>query len=539
MYRYRYFLDKQRHLRYFCAEKKFKNLNQAAKFYSPLLGVKESTMYQHLTKHQFLAELDPAGVRKKVEYLRYLNAKNEEIIQHPGVLYPHLITLENRTEILRECGFVESLNIVTLSKYVKLVKQRIKTLKMNHLIPLDLDMIAQLTNQFDPKVSPRIEHNDEILLQDLREKFLNEFLRKRLDLTEAEFKKLWKSYANVKHKSFGHTQRVIDILQYDYKFERDKIVSNLYLLYADPENLLRYPKVVPSIAGMDIADVMLRQPKILMVQCDNVKEVLDLLSKNKIDHAGILKYSTILTLSPSTVSTRLEELRKVREFDILFEHPKILKLIAYQRKAAIRLDFLQQMKFRCASLNVLTSHSECFEKYVRDGYDRIKGKDTAHYLGMVFKNRESEAFKHLKRHPNWFHVPIVQMQEVLQHVLDHGFDLEDIYDNVQILLYPLSRVDRKLDKLLESKNLGKPHEHLGIELTATTPSQILSLCLYMIELDFHFTGDGVWPEQIQQSDSATSTRIELPKNLNKEYKYGKHPATSASSEKMKIVYNNT
>lgn len=54
-----------------------------------------------------------------------------------------------------------------------------------------------------------------------------------------------------------------------------------------------------------------------------------------------------------------------------------------------------------------------------------------------------------------------------------------------------------------------------------TPAQMLSLCLYMIELDFHFTGDGIWPDQVQHSDSSTTTNIELPKSLNKDYKYGK------------------
>lgn len=73
---------------------------------------------------------------------------------------------------------------------------------------------------------------------------------------------------------------------------------------------------------------------------------------------------------------------------------------------------------------------------------------------------------------------------------------------------------------MKCKEMRKKHDEFGIELTDVTPSQMLSLCLYMIEFDFHFTGDGIWPEQVQHSDSATTTNIELPKSLSKGYRFG-------------------
>nr|XP_019560477.2 transcription termination factor 5, mitochondrial [Aedes albopictus] len=506
------------------SETRFANLFDASKFFCPLLDVNEPAMYRYLAKHKYLIDLDPADVRRKIAYFKYLNATTEEILQQPTLFTLHLITLENRTTILRECGFVETLNLMALSKYITIVRQKIKALKNNKLIPPDLNVMEQLRKQFEIEVKVNIDFNEEMHLQTLRELFINAYIRERLQLNDEEINKLWKSYSKIKHKSFGHTQRVVDILEHDLKFSRDKIVRNLYLLHADPENLLRYQEVVPSIAGLDIKEVMLKQPKIAMIPCDSVKQILGYFREFGIGEAGVLKYSTVLTLSPNTVLARMEQLQKTKEFEVLSKHPRITKLIAYQTKAAIRLDYLQQLKVRCASLNVLASHSQNFEKYIRDGYDRNNVKDVAHYLKMVFQRQDNEVVEQLKRHPNWFHVPTVQMQETLDHLKGTGFSMNDIYENVQLLLYPLSRINHKLGKLSECKRAKKKHDELGIELTSVTPTQMLSLCLYAIELDFHFTGDGIWPEQVQHSDSSTGTNIELPKSLSKDYKFGKKPS---------------
>lgn len=326
-------------------------------------GVNESTMYKYLEKHRFLMDIEPNDVRRKIAYFKYLNATSDEILEQPTLFSLHLITIENRSTILRECGLVESLKLVAISRYITIIRQQIKALKNHKLIPVGLNMMDQLKKQFDISVNPNINYSDEMHLETIREHFLNAFLRERLKLTDDELEKLWKSYSKIKHKSFGHTQRVVDILQNDLKLTRDKIVRNLYLLHSDPENLLRYPEVVPSIAGMDIKEVMVKQPKVMMASCDRVKELLGHLREFGIDEAGVLKYSTILTLSPATVLARLEQLNKTKEFEVLSKHPRIIKLISYQTKAAIRLDFLQQLKVRCVSLNVLSAHSQSFEKW--------------------------------------------------------------------------------------------------------------------------------------------------------------------------------
>ncbi|XP_055539593.1 transcription termination factor 5, mitochondrial [Wyeomyia smithii] len=510
--------------RFLCTNIGFANANQAAKFYAPLLDLKEPATMRHLVKNEFLVELDKDDVKKKIKYLKYLNATGPEILRHAHIMMLHLITLENRATILRESGFVETLTVSALAKYLTIVRQSVKSLKLNRLIPKDLDMIEQLKKQFDISVCPNlVENDDQVKLQELRKAFLTEFLKLRLDLSDDETNRLFTTYWRMKHRSFGHTQRVLDILQNDYNFSRDKIIGNFYLLCADPENLARFPEVVPAIAETSIKDVISKQPKIAMVQCEKVHDLLNELRKQKISEKGILIDPIILTLSPDTIRARLKELQKHKEFEVFFNHPRIIKLIAYQTKASIRLDFLRQLKVRCASLNVLSGHSKNFERYVRDGYDRTMGQDTWHYLNRIFKQEGKKALSQIKLHPNWYHVPVVQLSNTYEYLTEKGFVLDSIFENVQILLYPRFRIESKLQTLLECKKRKVQHDEMGLELASATPSQILALCLYLIEVDFHFTGDGVWPEENQHSDAGAVTNIKIPNTLQTVYKYGRKP----------------
>ncbi|XP_035898956.1 transcription termination factor 5, mitochondrial [Anopheles stephensi] len=498
-----------------------------ARLYAPHIGAEYRVVQKWLLNNPALLELDQDETVKKLCYLKYVHVTPDEILEQPQVLFNHLITLENRTTILRECGLVEGLTLNAIGNYLKLIRKSIVLLKRNHLIPKDLDMYEQLKRQFECAVEPKLQWDDRTLLQDMRIRFFNEFLTKRLDFGAAELEKLWKSYSKIKHKSFGHTQRVIDILQYDYKFSRDKLVANMYLLHADPENLLRFPVEVPTIGGIELKELVVRNPKIMMVNHSSVKQVIGILKQLDIPDGEVLKSLALFTLSPKTIEYRLERLMAVKEFEVLTKHPRVLRLIQYHTKAALRLEYLQQLKVRCASLDVLSSNSQNFERYVREGCDKTKGKDTGHVLKHIFKERGEAALKLIKRHPNWYHVPVLQMQETVDALLKKKFTLDDIFNNIHVLLYPLNRIEEKLT-LLQNGD-PKLQDELGVELYRANKTQLLALALYLVELDFHFTGDGVWPEQVQQSDSSSTINVELPSSLSGEYKFGKKPPSANSS----------
>lgn len=61
-------------------------------------------------------------------------------------------------------------------------------------------------------------------------------------------------------------------------------------------------------------------------------------------------------------------------------------------------------------------------------------------------------------------------------------------------------------------------------------NEILTLVLYLIESEFHFTGDGMWTEQqTQHVENFNNLLPDFPESLNKIYKYGVKPSTTTSS----------
>lgn len=178
--------------------------------------------------------------------------------------------------------------------------------------------------------------------------------------------------------------------------------------------------------------------------------------------------------------------------------------------------------------------SETFEKYARDGIDRTKGRDIVHYMAKLFKKEREDVRKLLSRHPNWCHVPSLSIKASLDYLVYKKFSYDDISENMILLLYPVPRIEQKLAALIEWKDESESESDVnrmisGVALSAISKSKLLNLCLYFIELEFHFSGDGIWElnrHDAKQHDVFPSMP-EFPKNLTKIYRYGKQKEQKA------------
>lgn len=193
-----------------------------------------------------------------------------------------------------------------------------------------------------------------------------------------------------------------------------------------------YPKFF-----LDIREILLRRPKILMSNCSSIQKILQHFKDFEIPDSAIIRCLEVLTLGPDTVHKRLTDLHKVSEFKVLCTHPRILRLVHYQTKAQTRLDYLNQLKVKCFSLHVLSSSSDTFEKYAREGVDRTKGKDVVQYLSKILHKDENELRNSLSRHPNWCHVSLLSVKASLDYLKYKKFEREEIYNNIHVLLYPM------------------------------------------------------------------------------------------------------
>jgi len=83
----------------------------------------------------------------------------------------------------------------------------------------------------------------------------------------------------------------------------------------------------------------------------------------------------------------------------------------------------------------------------------------------------------------------------------------------------------QVTEALEELQLPVPDMH------ALNNNEILTLILYLIESEFHFTGDGIWTEQhTHHVENFNNLLPDFPESLNKVYKYGVKP-----SEKTTIL----
>ena len=62
-----------------------------------------------------------------------------------------------------------------------------------------------------------------------------------------------------------------------------------------------------------------------------------------------------------------------------------------------------------------------------------------------------------------------------------------------------NRIEDKLNALLEWKSDNVENRKIsGVLLSNISNEKLLGLCLYYIESEFHFTGDGIWSEPTTQ-----------------------------------------
>jgi hypothetical protein len=172
-------------------------------------------------------------------------------------------------------------------------------------------------------------------------------------MTNEDINKLWKVYTRLRHRSLDSIVKVIDLLLNELNFSKDRIIKNGFLLYASAENINKIISLVPAIANVPMKEFILQRPKVAMQNAESIKKIINHITAFDIPEDRILKCVEILTLGPETVYERLMQLKRVKEFNVLCSHPRILRLIHYQNKAKTRLEYLKQMKVKCASLHIL------------------------------------------------------------------------------------------------------------------------------------------------------------------------------------------
>ncbi|EDV48637.1 transcription termination factor 5, mitochondrial [Drosophila erecta] len=497
-----------------------------ASYLSKTLGSNYRAWAAALEKHPELKTLKRKDLLNSYDTLKSLDYSVDDIIAKPMIIYYGATTLVNRHSVLQECGF-HNVTVQTLAKYVTVVNKPIEVLKAHSYIHFDVKVVERLAGYFaDIKlpVDLRELESETLTLKSLRQSLLNAYLRERLQMDDNDLQKLWRVYSRIRHKSFRALQDTIELLTKEFNFPAERLRKNSFLLYSEADNVRRILREVPTIDSQDIREIGFRRPKILMSTCDSLKQTLQHVHAFGISEDAVLRCLEVLTLGPDTVLERLKDLQEIEEFQVLGTNPRVLRLVHYQNKARLRLDYLNQLKVRCASLHILSCGSEAFAKFARDGSDRTKGRDIVFYLGNVLGKEVQVLRNLLSRHPNWCHIPLLHVKQCLEYLLSKKFKLDEIFLNIHLLLYPIKRIEEKM-LLLQSPDAQEDLQLPVANFDSLSNNEILTLILYLIESEFHFTGDGIWTEQhTHHVENFNNLLPDFPESLNKVYKYGVKPA---------------
>lgn len=308
--------------------------------------------------HKHMVDIEQSEIVDSFRYLQSKNISINEIKQRITVLAQPAITLQNHYEVLLECGFTK-VDASSLVKYIVIMNKSVKILKNLYYIPNDLNVHEHLASYFNVEIQTELPDKTPIKL--LRRMVLNECLRREVGMSDKDLRKIWKVYHSLRHKSYQSIYRMIKLLQNELNFSNERIIGNMFVLHGDPdnvENILSQKK----LGGMDVCELLNRRPKIMMSPCSTLLQTEMYMREFGINNLAVTKCCEVFTLSPNTVQERLRDLKKVEEFDVLVNHPRVLRLVHYQMKARARLEYLKQLKVKCVSLHVLSSSSETFER---------------------------------------------------------------------------------------------------------------------------------------------------------------------------------
>ncbi|KAL0850209.1 hypothetical protein ABMA28_012073 [Loxostege sticticalis] len=355
----------------------------------------------------------------------------------------------------------------------------------------------------------------------VRMSVLEKYLHWRLLVTSEDFQKYCRNYLPLKHKPMSDIQEALNLAQDEIKFDVQTIRRNGFIISTDPIKTKMILENVDNIAGLDIREAIRLEPGLLKNNYRALLEVKSLMEEYKISIEAQQRCLRVFCMRAQTVKERLDELRQLKEYQVLATNPRVLHMVVHKRKMMSRLNKIQAAKKQCYSLNNLVSSSKVFNNYISGFGNKVCGRDIAILIGSAVqgngnraKDNNSEAVREvvqkLKRHKYWLHAALNVVDENIR-FLKTKFDNDIILNHCQILLYPLSEIEYYLDHLLKLRNgdINKS-DHSTIQLDATynnlkhselTDNQILSLVLYEIEKKYHFSGDGIWARQEGKADA--------------------------------------
>ncbi|XP_063993535.1 transcription termination factor 5, mitochondrial isoform X2 [Diachasmimorpha longicaudata] len=418
--------------------------------------------------------------------------------------------LENRILLLKEMGaqYISTAMLKLCASRIHVV-----TFKAYTKIPDDVVISEKLCSHLHAPpsdVPALVDLNELMTVKEYRKQCLAHWLKWRLEIPDTGHKLIETMTKALRYKSFSRLRQCFDILHNELGISVQLIREKKYLSRISSSNLRKILTDIPEICGVSTKQLLKNHPSLLKMKYQNVFHVKEQLEDLGITAEQVLNVPQILMANSASVDIGVETIKTTPELKILIHHPNLLQILLTKDGIQQRIAYLRYLRVNGITVSTLGRSKTNFDRFLRSGVHRMKGEEIAVLLKKYLNKNTDEIQEGIKKHPLWKHVDLVTIQDTLMYLMEY-FDVDDIFKNIQLLLYSRDKIEYPLSSLMTVNQQMQ-------ESNRFTPSQLLALCAYQIEREYHFTGDSVW-------DRNDSPSKKTPEELSRETDEWRHNQT--------------
>ncbi|XP_034940314.1 transcription termination factor 5, mitochondrial [Chelonus insularis] len=403
--------------------------------------------------------------------------------------------IETRIFILREIG-VENIVPVMLNNSIQHVN--LKLFRVFAQINEHIDMGERLYSfLLEPStLMPPFKNLDEnVSIKTYRYQCLSHYFQWRLKIPPEEKLTIDKLVTNTIGHNFAKLRKSFSVLHEVVGIPIDLMRNPFYLKYCSPDDLICIIERIKTICNVPIIELIQSTPTLCGMDYKNVVVIKHLLEKNKYSEEQLRNCPKVLLADSDEVTDILNIINQRADFRIFHNHPQILDIYLLEDEFKLRMGYLKYLNIQTASVSLFKKPTLAFDKITRSGKFTFDINEIYWIIKKFLSIDKQEVIHLLKKHPFWNKIDLLIIYETLQ-FLTSFFDVNAIKNNFTVVLYSRAVLEEVLIEIINT------HHVCSFENPYTT-TQILALCEYEIEKNYHFTGDGVWekPKKISNSSN--------------------------------------
>ncbi|KAG7200552.1 hypothetical protein KM043_001113 [Ampulex compressa] len=397
------------------------------------------------------------------------------------------LTIKHRIALLQEIG-MKNIHIAQIYRLSNVLRNAEYDVKVKYNIPLSEDIVQNLLDNIKEDLPKnfydRNAPNAPILISDHCKQIVLKYKEWKLQTTHPRLRK----YQTPVFQSMRMVKGAIDIVTKELGFDTNFILKYPYLMHMCPDNAHSIVNGLEDerIGGREFSEVIKKWPYILFCDMHNVKRLLKHMKEYNICDRAVFNTLNIFTLDSDVFVKRMKECRKTPELSTWIDHPRILYMILHKKLVDQRVHQLRVINYmKRVNTHTISSVKSFFERILLDETHHVVHWKFLVYvvekeLGIVNEN----ALCKLSYHPYWKNITFQEIENTLSFLKQNDFSAAEIYNNVHIILYARSRVEKTL---VDVKRTYIPEKGYNF-----TSNQQLAVTLYLLEKNNYFSGDGVW-----------------------------------------------